>query len=108
MGEGTTVQGNINTEGNIRVGGKLGGEVRSKGKVVVGAEGVVEGSVVAASADIAGEVEGDIQVEHLLTIRSSGVIQGSIQTKKLIVEDGAVFKGECIMQTQPKKAKHSS
>lgn len=97
VGEGTTIKGDIKASGNVRIGGTLDGEIRSKGKVVVGSEGTVEGTVTAGSADIAGRVKGDVLVDHLLVIRGTGTIKGNIRTEKLVIEDGAVFTGECIM-----------
>jgi cytoskeletal protein CcmA (bactofilin family) len=97
VGEGTTIKGDIRATGNVRIGGTLDGEIRSEGKVVVGSEGTVEGTVTAGSADIAGRVTGDVLVDHLLVIRGTGTIKGNIRTEKLVIEDGAVFTGECIM-----------
>ncbi|MFM7195167.1 MAG: polymer-forming cytoskeletal protein [Bacteroidota bacterium] len=97
IGKGTTVEGNIETGGNIRIEGKVNGFVRSKAKVALGPVSAVEGNITAQNADIEGDVHGKIEVADLLTLKSTAVINGDIQTGKLVVEPGASFNGNCSM-----------
>ncbi|HLF34639.1 MAG TPA: polymer-forming cytoskeletal protein [Cyclobacteriaceae bacterium] len=97
IGKGTTVEGGIDTFGNIRVEGRIIGNVKSKSKVALGHSSYVEGDIVAQNAEIAGEVSGKIEVAELLIIKPSGVIKGDITTGKLIIESGAAFNGSCRM-----------
>jgi cytoskeletal protein CcmA (bactofilin family) len=57
----------------------------------------VEGTVLAQNAEIAGEIQGSIEVAELLILRPSAVIHGDIVTNKLVVESGATFNGSCRM-----------
>ncbi len=97
VSEGTTLEGTINSQNDIRIAGKLKGEGISKGKLIVTSSGVVQGDVKVAEADIAGKIEGTIRVTNKLNLRSSAVIDGDIYTKSLLVEEGAQINGACRM-----------
>ena len=97
IGKGTTVEGNIDTFGNIRVEGRIKGNIKSKSKIAMGQSSYIEGDISAQNAEIAGEVAGKIEVSELLIIKPSGVVRGDIVTGKLIVESGAAFNGSCVM-----------
>lgn len=97
IGKGATLQGNIDTFGNVRVDGKLIGDIRSKSKVATGNASVVEGSITAQNAEIEGEVKGSLEVAELLVLKSTAIIHGDIFTTKMVVEAGAIFNGKCQM-----------
>ncbi len=93
----TTIDGNVETTGNLRIEGKVKGNIRARSKVVLGVSGEVEGKIFAQTADIEGAVKGTVQVEGLLTLKSNAHIKGDINTGKLVMEAGAVFDGRCKM-----------
>ena len=93
----TSIDGNVETTGNLRIEGKVKGNIRARSKVVLGISGEVEGNIYAQTADIEGTVKGMVQVEGLLTLKSNAHIKGNINTGKLIMEAGAVFDGRCKM-----------
>ena len=93
----TTIDGNVETTGNLRIEGKVKGNIRARSKVVLGVSGEVEGKIYAQTADIEGAVKGTVQVEGLLTLKSNAHIKGDINTGKLVMEAGAVFDGRCKM-----------
>ena len=97
IGKGTSVEGNIDTNGNISVEGEVKGNVVSKSKVALGPSSYVEGKVLANNAIIAGEIQGSVEISELLTLKPTAVIHGDIMTNKLIVEAGATFNGSCRM-----------
>ena len=97
IGKGTSVEGNIETSGNISVEGEVKGNVVSKSKVALGPSSYVEGKVLANNAIIAGEIQGSVEISELLTLKPTAVIHGDIMTNKLIVESGATFNGSCRM-----------
>jgi cytoskeletal protein CcmA (bactofilin family) len=99
IGKGTTIEGNIEAVGNIRVEGVVKGNVSTKAKLSLGELAVIEGNIVALNAEVAGTVKGQVQVSELLLLRSSSVIHGDIITGKLSVESGAAFNGNCKMET---------
>ena len=97
IGIGTNISGDITSSGDIRVDGTLKGSINTKGKVVVGSTGIVEGDVVCQNADISGELKAKISVSELLSLKASAKLDGDIVTNKLAIEPGATFSGSCSM-----------
>lgn len=105
IGKGTTVEGNIETYGNLRVDGRVVGNIVTKSKLVLGQTSQVEGNILAQNAEVLGEIKGKIEVSDLLILKPSSVIRGDILTSKLIVETGATFNGGCKMGNVMKEIK---
>ncbi len=97
VGTGTVIKGEINSKGDIRVDGKVIGQMRSEGKIVIGNSGIVEGEIYCLNADFSGKVNGKADVKELLTLNTSSVFLGDIITNKLAIEPGAKFSGTCAM-----------
>jgi cytoskeletal protein CcmA (bactofilin family) len=97
IGSGTVIKGDIISNEAIRIDGTLEGSLVSKGKLVIGATGVVEGEVSCQNADIWGVVNGTVTVTELLSLKSSAKLNGDINTNKLSIEPGATFTGACSM-----------
>jgi cytoskeletal protein CcmA (bactofilin family) len=107
IGKGTYLEGNIETNGNIRIEGKIKGDIKSKSKVALGSSSQVEGNIIAQNADIEGEVKGRLEISELLVLKATAVIHGDIATAKMVVEPGAVFNGTCKMSSDVKDIKIS-
>ncbi len=103
LGNGTTIRGDIKSNGDFRIDGYLIGSIHSKGKVVVGSSGKVEGEIICQNADISGILDAKIVVIELLTLKASARITGDIITDKLAIEPGAKFTGSCNMNDIPKE-----
>lgn len=99
FGQGTVLDGDITTEGDIRIDGKVNGDITSKAKVVVGATGVVDGNISCQNAYIDGRINGHIEVAELLILSRTASVSGNIKITKLVVEEGARFSGNCSMGT---------
>lgn len=97
IGQGTVIEGGIKANSDVRISGKVIGNVNVDGKTVVTPEGVVEGEVRSSHADIAGRVDGEVFVSERLVLKNSAVVEGNIHTAKLVIEDGATFSGTCDM-----------
>jgi cytoskeletal protein CcmA (bactofilin family) len=97
IGTGTTIEGNINSNGDIRIDGTLKGNLSTKGKVIVGDTGKISGEVNCKNFEVEGSVDGKVNVIDLLSLRSRSKILGDINTSKLAIEPGAVFTGKCDM-----------
>ena len=97
IGQGTSILGDINSNGDIRIDGTLKGSIKTEGKVVLGKEGVVEGDVVCQNADISGTIKAKITVSNLLSLKETAKLNGDIVTNKLSIEPGAEFTGSCSM-----------
>ncbi len=101
IGLGTVIHGDMMSEGDLRIDGKIGGNVTSKSKIAMGAGSEIKGNVKARSADISGRIEGDIEINETLFLRSSARVDGNISTAKLVIESGAEFNGTCNMSAKP-------
>ncbi|MEQ9305598.1 MAG: polymer-forming cytoskeletal protein [Marinoscillum sp.] len=105
IGKGTILEGNLETFGNIRIEGKIIGNIKTKSKAAFGQSSQVEGSVLAQNAEIAGHISGTVEVTEILVLKPTAVIDGDIITNKLIVESGATFNGGCKMGVKSKEIK---
>ena len=97
IGRESTLDGSIASAGNIRVEGKGLGNVKAKAKFVLGDDGEVEGDVVARTAEVAGRIDGNIEISEVLVLKPSASIKGDILTNQLVIEPGATFNGACKM-----------
>lgn len=95
---GTSITGDLNSEGDMRIDGTVKGYVSSKARLVLGPTSKVEGDIKAANLELSGEVNGNIIVSELLTIKATAKITGDIRSAKLIIESGAEFNGNCSMK----------
>jgi cytoskeletal protein CcmA (bactofilin family) len=84
---GTDITGDIKSSGDIRIDGTLKGNLNTKGKVVIGPTGKVNGEVICKNSEVSGLVEGKIIVGQLLNLKASSKIVGDIE----------IFSGNCKM-----------
>ncbi len=94
----TKIKGDIISEADFRIDGKLDGNVKTSGKVVIGKDGYIHGKVECVNADIEGSFNGELLVSDLLSLKSSAVIEGTVSVTKLAVEPGATFNASCTMK----------
>ncbi len=97
IGAGTIIEGDITTNGDMRIDGSLTGSINVKGKLVVGASGSIEGEIICQNADVSGTIKGKIGVSELLSLKASSKLSGDIITNKIAIEPGATFSGSCSM-----------
>jgi cytoskeletal protein CcmA (bactofilin family) len=97
IGAGTTLKGDITSNGDLRIDGTLKGNIIGSAKVIIGANGAVEGDISGQQADIMGKVNGSIKVKDLLQLKNGSHVDGNISAGKLQVEPSAVFNGQCHM-----------
>src|SRR5688572_11020924 len=97
VGAGTTLKGDVSSNSDLRIDGTVIGNVHSTAKIVIGANGVVEGDLSGNQADIVGKVTGNIKAKDLLQLRSESTVTGNLYVDKLQVEPSATFNGQCDM-----------
>lgn len=98
IGKGMVITGQINSDSDLRIDGKLIGDITCKSKIVIGQDGEVEGNIYANNADITGSVKGNIVVKELLNLRDKAVISGDIDASKMFMEPTVTFNGTCSMK----------
>ena len=104
--EGTKMEGTFRSESNIRIDGSLKGNVETKGRLVIGPNGVINGEITCQNAEVEGKIKGKIMVEDLLSLKSSARIDGEIFTSKLSIDPGAMFTGSCQMGDKVMQMNH--
>lgn len=95
--DGTSIEGDIKSDSNIRIDGRVIGNIVTTGRLVIGATGHIEGEITCQNADIEGVFKGKISVQELLSLKSLAKLTGDIITDKLAIEPGASFSGSCTM-----------
>lgn len=94
---GTTLTGDINSNGDLRIDGTVLGNVSTAAKLIIGSSGQVEGDISCRQADITGKVAGNIRATEILQLRGESVVTGNLFAGKLQVEPSATFNGQCHM-----------
>lgn len=102
IAQGTKITGELISDGDIRIDGELTGNLESKGRLVIGASGKVEGEIRCKSCEIAGTQKGKLIIAELLTLKASSNVSGEMVTGKLSIEPGAYFMGTCTMSDEIK------
>lgn len=90
----TSIEGTVNSEGNMRIDGTFLGNINLVGKLLVGTKGKIEGQINSTDLTLEGFIKGDIKVSNNLIIRSKAKVEGEINAKRIEVELGAELKGQ--------------
>jgi cytoskeletal protein CcmA (bactofilin family) len=97
LGVGTTIIGDINSNGDIRINGTLTGNLTTKGRVIIGETGKINGEINCKNADILGLVEGKLFATESLSLKATASIVGEITIGRIAIEPGCKFNGTCKM-----------
>jgi cytoskeletal protein CcmA (bactofilin family) len=98
IAKNTTFVGEITSDGDFRIDGVLEGTLKTKGRVIIGTEGLVKGTIESTNADIEGRFSGQLSVANTLTIKATSNISGDVIVAKLSIEPGATFNATCAMK----------
>lgn len=98
IAQGTKIVGNLEAKGGFRIDGLVEGTVVTPGKVVIGKEGFINGTLECENADIEGKFTGKLHVKGTLSLRSTALIEGEAVIARLAVEPGATFNATCSMK----------
>jgi cytoskeletal protein CcmA (bactofilin family) len=90
---GTTINGDVDTDGVIRIEGRVEGSIRAARQVLVGRQGSVLGDISTREAVIGGKVEGTITASERLEVQSTSLIIGDINTLAIEVIEGGKING---------------
>ena len=93
LGKDVVFKGVLTLEGNIRVDGRLEGELRSTGTLIVGEHAVIRGNIMAGILITSGKINGDVIASEKIKILKPGIVIGDIRTPAISIEAGAFFHG---------------
>ena len=105
IGSGVVFTGDISSTADIRIDGTVKGNLTCSARVLVGANGLIEGNVDCKQADITGNIKGNIKAKEILNLRGNANLDGDIFAAKLEVEPTAVFNGRCSMYSNAASVK---
>jgi cytoskeletal protein CcmA (bactofilin family) len=98
IGDNIKVIGKIQGGGNLRIDGVVEGDIIYDGDIVIGEEGRVEGNISCDNVCIAGTVRGNVECNEVLNLLSTGKLSGDVQVSSFIVNENAIFEGNCKME----------
>ncbi|HNR88980.1 MAG TPA: polymer-forming cytoskeletal protein [Spirochaetota bacterium] len=99
IGEGSEFKGEFKVNGLLRIDGKFKGTIETEGKVLIGKSGEAVTDIKASIVIIGGLVEGNIFAGERVVMLSSGQVRGNVITPSLVMEDGVVFEGNCVINS---------
>ena len=100
--------GDMESEKNIRIDGRVEGTVRCKAKVIIGKDGFLNGSITTQDAEVSGTVYGQINVFGCLEVKNGANIQGEIYTNNIVTEQGAKINGSFSMMKEENRVQDLS
>ena len=108
IAKNSTFVGEITSDGDFRIDGILEGTLKTKGKVIIGVDGFIKGTIEATNAEIEGKFSGELSIANILTIKAAANISGDIVVGKLSIEPGATFNASCVMKGALKELNKSN
>jgi cytoskeletal protein CcmA (bactofilin family) len=97
LDRGSSFKGELEFEDTMRIDGKFNGKIHSKNELIVGESAHIEGDVHVGRIAISGTVVGKIVADQRVEIHRNGKVYSDIDTPNLIIEEGAIFQGNCVM-----------
>jgi cytoskeletal protein CcmA (bactofilin family) len=104
VGQGAKLEGTVVSAGSLRIDGQVKGQVNADGDVMLSPQSSVEADIRAQNVSIAGRFKGSIVVKGRAEIARGGRVDGNVTSKTLVVEEGAIFQGQSIMDQQTAQA----
>lgn len=97
IGEGTRFKGELEVNGLLRIDGDFSGTIRTPGKILVGLNGRARCNIYAETVVVGGVVLGNIYCSDRVIILSTGMLLGNIHAPRLVVEEGVLLSGTCLV-----------
>ncbi|MDH4097634.1 MAG: polymer-forming cytoskeletal protein [Nitrospira sp.] len=97
FGKGAHFMGVVTCDGGVRIDGRVEGEVRITGALIVGEQGIIKGMVSAGTVTVSGKITGTVTAAHNIQILTAGALIGDVHTPAITIQDGAYFHGMCHM-----------
>ena len=107
LGQGASLEGNIVSAGSLRIDGQIKGQINADGDVTLSPQSQVNADIKAENVTVAGRFKGNITVKGSAELTRGGRVDGNITCKTLVVQEGAIFQGQSIMDQQAQAAQQS-
>lgn len=96
IGNGSAIKGDFTVNGFVRVDGDIDGTLKTDGNVIIGEHARIRGNVSAKNLTIGGIVLGDVTAKDSIKLLSSSAVVGDILCRRIQIDDGVIFHGNCI------------
>ena len=93
LAKGVHLKGEIRVEGTVRIDGRLDGEIQTKGQVIVGEDGLVQGTIVAGTIISSGRIKATVTATEQIQLMKTATLIGDVRTPVLTMEAGAKIQG---------------
>ena len=93
LAKGVVLKGEIHVEGTVRIDGRLDGEIQTKGHVIIGEDGLVEGTIIAGTVVSSGRIKAKVTANERIQLLKTATLIGEVLTPVLIMEEGAKLQG---------------
>jgi cytoskeletal protein CcmA (bactofilin family) len=103
MGAETFFEGKLTYTGAVRLDGRFKGVIRSDDTLIVGDTGRIEGEIHVGITIIQGEVVGNVYGKERVELHHPGRMIGNITAPVVIMDEGAIFEGNCKMKKKEEK-----
>jgi cytoskeletal protein CcmA (bactofilin family) len=97
IGKGSVFEGSLKVQSTLRVDGKVRGNITTSDSLVVGKEGDIDGEMKVRNAIVGGKLKGKLIASGKVVLEANSVFNGELKANKLVIEEGAVFEGNCSM-----------
>lgn len=98
IGEESTFSGEINVRGSIRIDGEFEGVVVATESLLIGKAGTVKADVKVRDLMVAGSISGNLKASERVELHAGARVEGDVETRSLVVDEGVLFNGRCIMK----------
>ena len=93
LAKGVLLKGEIHVEGTVRIDGRLDGEIQTKGQVIIGEDGLVQGTITAGTVISSGRIKAKVMADERVQLMRTATLIGEVLTPVLIIEEGAKLQG---------------
>jgi cytoskeletal protein CcmA (bactofilin family) len=93
LAKGVVLKGEIHVEGTVRIDGRLDGDIQTKGQVIIGEDGLVQGTITAGTVISSGRIKAKVMADERVQLMKTATLIGEVLTPVLIIEEGAKLQG---------------
>jgi cytoskeletal protein CcmA (bactofilin family) len=104
IGQAAKLEGTVVSAGSLRIDGQVRGQINADGDCSLSPQSQVEAEIRAQNVSVAGRFKGNIVVKGRAEIARGGRVDGNITSKSLVIEEGAIFQGQSVMDQQAVQA----
>lgn len=97
IGKGSSFEGSLKVQSTLRVDGKVKGNVTTSDSLVIGKDGSMNGDVTVRNAIVGGKLRGKLVASGKVVLEANSLFNGELKTSKLVIDEGAIFEGQCSM-----------